>query len=330
MQPCQPKLVAVSGDALARAADVIRAGGLVGMPTETVYGLAADATNGEAVARIYEAKGRPSFNPLIAHVPSLPAAGEVGEIKGIGLKLAEAFWPGPLTLVLRKATGCKVSSLATAGLETVAVRVPSHEVARALLEAAGRPVAAPSANRSGHVSATTAGHVLADLGDTIDLVLDAGPCAAGVESTIIDATGDAPVLLRPGALTVEAIEEAIGIMPAAPGQADGTGRPTAPGQLLSHYAPGLPVRLDAAYPRHGEAFLAFGPYAPAYDGPLLNLSRRGDLVEAAACLFDALRRLDRSGARGVAVMSIPEHGLGRAINDRLRRAAAPRPDCGAR
>ena len=220
--------------------------------------------------------------------------------------------------------GSPIASIVTAGLDTVAVRVPSHPVALEVLRVFGRPVAAPSANRSGHVSATTAAHVAADLGSTVALGVDAGRTPHGGESTIVDVSGDRPLLLRPGAVTEEAIAEVLGA-PLARGGAVVGNRPTAPGQLESHYAPGLPVRLEATSPREGEAFLAFGAYAPAYDGPLLNLSPRGDLGEAAANLFAALRQLDRSGATGLAVMPIPGHGLGAAINDRLRRAAAPRP-----
>lgn len=307
------------------AAALLKAGELVAFPTETVYGLGADATQGRAVAAIYEAKGRPRFNPLIAHVADLAGADAIAEIDGLARRLAEAFWPGPLTLVLPHRAGSPIASLVTAGLDTIAVRVPSHPVALDLLRATGRPIAAPSANRSGHVSATTAAHVAADLGDRVAMILDDGPTPHGIESTILDvASGDAPRLLRPGAVTAEAIAAVIGHMPARPVPSAGD-RPSSPGQLESHYAPALPVRLAATSPREGEAFLAFGPYAPAYDGPLLNLSPRGDLAEAAANLFAALRRLDRSGATGLAVMPIPEHGLGAAINDRLRRAAAPRP-----
>jgi L-threonylcarbamoyladenylate synthase len=306
------------------AADLLRAGELVAFPTETVYGLGADATQGQAVARIYEAKGRPRFNPLIAHLGDIAGVEAIAEIGPLARRLAEAFWPGPLTLVLRERPGSAITSLVTAGLETIAVRVPSHPVALHLLKATGRPVAAPSANRSGHVSATTAQHVAADLGESVAMILDGGATPHGIESTILDVTAERPVLLRPGAVTAETIAEIVGALPVqlAPREAD---RPTAPGQLESHYAPALPVRLDATSPREGEALLAFGPYVPAYDGPLLNLSPRADLAEAAANLFAALRRLDKSGATGLAVMPIPEHGLGAAINDRLRRAAAPRP-----
>lgn len=306
------------------AARLLLAGELVAFPTETVYGLGADATQGRAVASIYEAKGRPAFNPLIAHVPGLAEAEAIAVFDRRARWLAEAFWPGGLTMVLASREGSPVSSLVTAGLATIAVRVPSHPVALDLLRATGRPVAAPSANRSGHVSATTGAHVAADLGESVALIIDGGPTSYGVESTILDMTGEAPRLLRPGAITAEDIERVTGSRPVGAVTA-AVAAPIAPGQLESHYAPDIPVRLDATSPREGEAFLAFGPYAPAYDGPLLNLSPRGDLKEAAANLFAALRRLDRSGARGLAVMPIPERGLGAAINDRLRRAAAPRP-----
>lgn len=319
MQVAQP-----SPETIAEAAHLLRSGELVAFPTETVYGLGADATQGRAVAAIYDAKGRPRFNPLIAHVADLAAVETIAELGPAGRRLAEAFWPGPLTLVLPHRAGSPVASLVTAGLDTVAVRVPSHPVALDLLTAFGRPVAAPSANRSGHVSATAAAHVVADLGESVALIIDAGPAPHGVESTILDASGPEPLLLRPGAVTSEALAEVLG-RPPRPAQTASSLQPIAPGQLESHYAPGLPVRLQAASPREGEAFLAFGPYAPAYDGPLLNLSPRGDLAEAAANLFAALRRLDHSGAMRLAVMPIPEHGLGAAINDRLRRAAAPRP-----
>ena len=312
-----------SPEIIAEAAALLREGRLVAFPTETVYGLGADATQGLAVAAIFEAKGRPRFNPLIAHVAGIAAAESIAGLGPIARRLAEAFWPGPLTLVLPHRDGSPVSSLVTTGLDTIAVRIPSHPVALDLLRATSRPVAAPSANRSGHVSATTAAHVAADLGEGVALILDAGPAEHGIESTILDLSSDEPLLLRPGAVTAESIADAIGRLPRLVAASDLL-RPTSPGQLESHYAPGLPVRLDATSPRAGEAFLAFGPFAPAYDGPLLNLSPRGDLAEAAAHLFAALRRLDRSGATGLAVMPIPEHGLGAAINDRLRRAAAPR------
>ena len=237
-------------------------------------------------------------------------------------RLAEAFWPGPLTLVLAKRPASPIAELATAGLPTVALRVPSHPVARALLEAAARPIAAPSANRSGHVSATTAQHVAADFGDRLALVLDDGPCRHGIESTVLDVTGDDLVLLRPGAVTAEAIAAVVGRVPLAAAAAGD--RPLSPGQLASHYAPAAVLRLEATSVAPGEALLAFGRNVPPHDGPMINLSAAGDLIEAAASLFSALRALDASGAGRIAVLPIPDHGLGTAINDRLRRAAAPR------
>lgn len=300
---------------IARAADLLRAGELVAFPTETVYGLGADATNGEAVARVFEAKGRPRFNPLIVHVPDADAAKAIAAFDDGADRLASAFWPGPLTLVLpvRGATG--ISELVTAGLETVAVRVPEHPVAQALLRAAGRPLAAPSANPSGKVSPTTAAHVLEGLGGRIAAVVDGGPCAVGLESTIV-APGVAPVLLRPGGLPAEAVEACLGRSLALPGD---LAAPNAPGQLRSHYAPEAALRLNAAEAGPGERLLGFGPVDCD-----LNLSETGDLVEAAANLFHHLRQLDAEGDAPIAVSPVPEHGLGRAINDRLRRAAAPR------
>lgn len=319
MGPTQPSPANIDD-----AAALLCAGRLVAFPTETVYGLGADATNGSAVARIYEAKGRPRFNPLIAHVADLEAAEQIAVLGLVARRLALAFWPGPLTLVLPRRPGSGLSDLVTAGLDTVAVRIPSHGVALALLRATGRPVAAPSANRSGHVSATTAAHVAADLGASVAMILDAGPAEHGLESTILDATTAEIRLLRPGAVAVEAIAAVLGYAPELTAAADPV-RPSAPGQLESHYAPRAAVRLDVADVRAGEALLAFGPNAPAHAGQTLNLSPAGDLIEAAANLFSALRDLDRSGALAIAVMPIPEHGLGLAIKDRLRRAAAPRP-----
>lgn len=311
------------------AARVLRGGGLVAFPTETVYGLGADAANAEAVARLYAAKGRPSFNPLIAHVASLEAARTVAQFDAAALRLAEAFSPGPLTLVLPKAVNCSVCDLATAGLDSVALRVPSHPVAQALLRAFGGPVVAPSANRSGHVSPTTAAHVASDLDGRIDVIVDGGPVMVGVESTIVSCLG-APVLLRPGGLPREAIERVLGHKLGAPAPTNNADdhAPLAPGMLASHYAPRATVRLNATDVKPGEALLAFGPdVLPGAETAVAvhNLSPRGDLTEAAAHLFGALRALDDHGARGIAVMPIPQHGLGEAINDRLRRAAAPRP-----
>jgi L-threonylcarbamoyladenylate synthase len=307
--------------AIAAGARCLAAGGLVAFPTETVYGLGADAGNGEAVARLYAAKGRPAFNPLIAHVADSAGARRLARFDAAAERLAAAFWPGPLTLVLPRLTAGGVADLAVAGLDSVAARVPSHPVARALLQAFGGPVVAPSANRSGHVSPTGAAHVLADLRGRIDMVIDAGPCAVGVESTIVACLG-APTLLRPGGLAREQIERVLGqALAAAPAD---TTRPPAPGMLASHYAPKARLRLDAEAPRAGEALLAFGP-APRFSGLTLNLSTRGDLIEAAANLFSHLRALDASGATTIAVMMVPREGLGEAINDRLARAAAPKP-----
>ncbi|MDI3470885.1 MAG: threonylcarbamoyl-AMP synthase [Pseudolabrys sp.] len=312
------RVLKAAADAIGAAARSLAAGGLVAFSTETVYGLGADATNGEAVARLYAAKGRPRFNPLISHVTDLAAAERLAVFNSAARRLAEAFWSGPLTLVLPKTPDCGVSDLALAGLDTIAIRVPRHPVARDLLAAFGKPVVAPSANRSGHVSPTDAAHVLADLRGRIDLIVDGGPCAVGVESTIVSLAG-APTLLRPGGLPREDIERVLGAklvdVPASK-------VPQAPGMLASHYAPKAQVRLNADAAQAGEVLLGFGPQAPA---GTLNLSARGDLVEAAANLFSHLRALDRQGAGTIAVMKVPRHGLGEAINDRLRRAAAPRP-----
>lgn len=304
-----------SDQGLIRAAALLRAGLLVSFPTETVYGLGADARNGTAVAAIYAAKGRPSFNPLIAHVQSVEAARKLVHWNDMASRLAKAFWPGPLTLVLPLREGHGVSGLVTAGLDTLAVRVPAHPTALRLLEHVGGPVAAPSANPSGRISPTTAAHVLAGLAGKIAAVVDDGPCGVGVESTILGLAGPDPVLLRPGGLPAEDIEAVLG-RPLS--QRNATDPLTAPGQLLSHYAPAAPVRLDAETAREDEVFLGFG----AIDCDL-NLSQTGDLTEAASNLFEYLHRLDAMG-RPIAVAPVPDHGLGRAINDRLRRAAAPR------
>jgi L-threonylcarbamoyladenylate synthase len=323
------ELIEAGGAAVERAVRVLAGGGLVAFPTETVYGLGADATNGEAVARLYDAKGRPSFNPLIAHVADFAAARALARFDDAADRLAAAFWPGPLTLVLPRIAGCPVAELATAGLDTIAVRMPSHPVARDILLAFGRPVVAPSANRSGHVSPTTAQHVLADLRGRIELIVDGGPTPMGLESTIV-ACLDRPMLLRPGALPRTEIERIVALIAAPPGleaSADAEVAPIAPGQLASHYAPRARLRLDASSVQRGEALLAFGPapVAGAEQAALaLNLSRRGDLIEAAANLFSHLRALDQSGAAAIAVMPVPHEGLGEAINDRLERAAAPR------
>ncbi|MFN3274586.1 MAG: L-threonylcarbamoyladenylate synthase [Paracoccus sp. (in: a-proteobacteria)] len=304
---------------LARAADLLAQGECVAMPTETVYGLAADACNGQAVARIYQAKGRPSFNPLIVHLADLAAAQTIARFSDQALLLARAFWPGPLTLVLPLRPDAGIASLVTAGLPTIALRLPAHPVARALLTRFGGPLAAPSANASGRISPTSADHVLSPdggLNGRIAAVLDAGPCAVGLESTIIGWQDGQPCLLRPGGLPAEAIETALG-QPLAHHQADPSA-PDAPGQLTSHYAPAAPLRLNATDPQPGETHLTFGQPGP------FSLSDTGDLTQAAARLFDLLRRAD-ARHRPISVAPIPDHGLGAAINDRLRRAAAPRP-----
>jgi len=324
---------ATAAGAAAAAADAARtlaAGGLVAFPTETVYGLGADATSGAAVARLYEAKGRPSFNPLIAHVADTGAARALARFTPDAEQLAAAFWPGPLTLVLPRLPVCPVAELATAGLDTIAVRVPSHPLARAVLSAFGRPVVAPSANRSGHVSPTSAQHVLADLTGRIELVVDGGRTPMGLESTIV-ACLDGALLLRPGALPRAEIERLVALGEPPQGvtaSSDADDVPIAPGQLASHYAPRARLRLDADSVDAGEALLAFGatpPRGAAGAALVLNLSPRGDLIEAAANLFSHLRALDAAGVATIAVMPVPHQGLGEAINDRLQRAAAPRP-----
>ncbi|MEJ1969871.1 MAG: L-threonylcarbamoyladenylate synthase [Rhizomicrobium sp.] len=300
--------------AIAEAARILRDGGLVAFPTETVYGLGADATNGRAVARVFEAKGRPRFNPLIVHVQDAAEAERHAMFNAIAQKLADAFWPGALTLVLPRAGACRLSELVSAGLGTVALRVPAHPVAAALIEASGVPIAAPSANASGRITATTAAHVRLSLGAKVDLILDGGPAPLGLESTVIGFEGGRPVLLRTGAIARGAIEAVAGPLSTASAAAV-----RSPGQLASHYAPRGALRLDAHAARDGETLLGFGPEAPA---GALNLSASGDLREAAANLFAMLHALDEAPV--IAVMPIPDAGLGEAINDRLRRAAAPR------
>ncbi|MGK7752894.1 MULTISPECIES: L-threonylcarbamoyladenylate synthase [unclassified Roseovarius] len=307
--------LAADAGGYAQAAGVWRDGGLVAFPTETVYGLGADARNDRAVARIFEAKGRPRFNPLIVHVPDAEAAKALVDWSDAAEILGSAFWPGALTLVLPIKDDAGLSPLVTAELPTLAVRVPAHPVAQALLRAFGGPVAAPSANPSGRISPTEAAHVAAGLSGRIEAIVEGGACEVGLESTILGLEG-APTLLRPGGIPAEAIEAALG---APLGRHDAGGTLTAPGQMVSHYAPGAAVRLNATVADEGELFLGFGPMDCD-----LNLSPTGDLVEAAANLFAALHRLDAKGAAGIAVAPIPETGLGRAINDRLRRAAAPR------
>ncbi len=317
-------IVAANKNSIEEAAEVLRSGGLVGMPTETVYGLAADARNGQAVARIFEAKGRPSFNPLIVHVNDIDQALEIAEINAQEMALAERFWPGPLTMILARRANSGLSDLVSAGLPTVAVRVPAHKTARALIGVCGFPLAAPSANKSGTLSPTTALHVSQSLGGAVDFILADGVCAVGLESTVVDCSGDHPVILRPGGITAEDL---------GPDVTYYTGDEIkSPGQLLKHYAPGVPVRLNAVDVRAGEALLGFGSikfmgsaeFGAAADLPqqrIRNLSESGDLYEAAANLFAMMRDLDRAEHKAIAVMNIPDTGIGVAINDRLRRAA---------
>jgi L-threonylcarbamoyladenylate synthase len=306
--------------ALERAVALLGAGGLVGLPTETVYGLAADAGDDEAVARLYAAKDRPKFNPLIVHVLDLDQARALVRPTTLFETLAQAFWPGPLTLVAKRLAGAPVSALAAAGLDTLAVRAPAHPLAREVLARLGRPLVMPSANRSGGLSPTRAADVARELGDRVAAVLDGGPCAAGVESTVLDARGERPVLLRAGAIERAAVEAVAG--PLAAHALHAGAAPLSPGQLARHYAPRRArLRLEAVAPAPGEAYLGFGP------GPFaeLNLSPRGDLIEAAARLFACLRALDEAGYAQIAVAPIPSEGLGEAINDRLARAAEPDP-----
>ena len=322
------QILLASEAAVAAAARTLCEGGLVAFPTETVYGLGADATNPAAIARLYQAKGRPAFNPLIAHVGDIPAARQIARFDAAATALAEAFWPGPLTLVLPKTEGCSVADLATAGLDTVAVRIPAHPVARDVLRVFGGPVVAPSANISGHVSPTTAAHVHSDLAGKIDLIVDGGAVDVGVESTIVGCF-EAPMLLRPGGLPRAEIERVLGrALKQPPKEAESdSGQPLAPGMLASHYAPRARVRLDAVAIEPSEALLAFGLGAISgidAASAVMNLSERGDLNEAAANLFGHLRALDAKGVRTIAVMPIPDDGLGEAINDRLRRAAVGR------
>jgi L-threonylcarbamoyladenylate synthase len=329
VNPTLETLILPAGEAaVAAAARTLAAGGLVAFPTETVYGLGADAANPAAIAHLYQAKGRPAFNPLIAHVGDLAAAKKIARFDAAAERLAEAFWPGPLTLVLPKTENCVVADLATAGLDTVAVRVPAHPIAREILRAFGGPVVAPSANLSGHVSPTDAAHVESDLAGKIDLIVDGGPVEVGVESTIVGCF-EQPMLLRPGGVPREDIERVLGrALAQAPQEAErDSAQPLAPGMLASHYAPRTRVRLDAERVAAGEALLAFGLHRLHGEDDavaIMNLSAKGDLDEAAANLFGYLRSLDAKGAKTIAVMPIPNEGLGEAINDRLRRAAVGR------
>jgi L-threonylcarbamoyladenylate synthase len=306
---------------IAEAARLLLEGELVAFPTETVYGLGGDATNERAVAAIFEAKGRPQFNPLISHVLDAGEATRLVRWNDIADRLAARFWPGPLTLVLPRAQDSPVALLATAGLDSVAVRAPAHPMAQALIRAVGRPLAAPSANRSGTVSPTRAEHVAESLAGRVKMILDGGPCEVGLESTVLDLTTPAPTLLRPGGATREAIEAVIGAIALSDAIPSGESARKSPGQLASHYAPSRPVRLDATSAAANEALLAFGSDVPSGALLTLNLSPGGDLAEAAANLFAMLRALDRPDVGRIAVMSIPQTGLGLAINDRLRRAA---------
>lgn len=310
-------------DAVGQAAALLRDGQLVAFPTETVYGLGGDACDDRAVAAIFAAKGRPSFNPLIVHVARLADGEALATFNDKARRLAAAFWPGPLTLVLPRAPRCPVSLLASAGLDTLALRMPRHPVAQALLAAVGRPLAAPSANRSGEVSPTTAMHVAQSLGGAAAMILDGGACPVGIESTVLDLSTEPPALLRPGAVTAMQIEAVIGSINHGPVADTGSAPRPSPGMLTRHYAPRTPLRLAATSVAGDEALLAFGPRVPSGAAKVLNLSPRGDLTEAAANLFAMLRELDAGGFAGLAAMPIPERELGVAINDRLRRAAAP-------
>jgi L-threonylcarbamoyladenylate synthase len=310
-------IVPATPDAIRRAAQALARGEIVAFPTETVYGLGANALDALAVAKVFAAKERPRFNPLIVHVLNLAEAGEYGLVNVAARTLAEAFWPGPLTLVLKRRSTCGVADLVSAGLDTIALRAPAHPVAQALLAKAALPLAAPSANRSGRISPTTAAHVEAELGDRPAMILDGGPSPLGIESTVVSMVGQEPALLRPGAIPREAIERVLGARLA---KAKAAERAASPGQLRSHYAPNTPLRLDATTVHPDEALLAFGGNVPAGARVTINLSQSGNLEEAAARLFAALRELDQAGVATIAVMPIPAIGLGEAINDRLRRA----------
>jgi L-threonylcarbamoyladenylate synthase len=325
------RIVTANNETLEQAGAALRAGQLVVIPTETVYGLGANAWDGQAVAKIFAAKGRPSFNPLIVHAADVDTALALAEPNHVARQLAHQFWPGPLTIIMNMGSESKISDLCTAGLGTVAVRVPAHPVAQAIIRAAGVPVAAPSANRSGTISPTTAQHVAESLGDNIDLIVAAGSCAVGLESTVIDTTGDVPLILRPGVITAEDISAFLGYEVGI--DLGDHAAPKSPGQILRHYAPHIPIRLNAVDVKPNEALLAFGSlkfmgivgggFAKTLpDHQLKNLSETGDLYEAAANLFRMMRLLDQSEFDGIAVMSVPQQGLGIAINDRLRRAAA--------
>jgi L-threonylcarbamoyladenylate synthase len=313
-------IVAATKESINRAAQALARGEIVAFPTETVYGLGANALDAPAIAKVFAAKDRPRFNPLIVHVLGLEEAESYAAVNDTARKLIRAFWPGPLSLVLPRKGGSAIADLVSAGLDTIALRAPNHPGARALLEAARLPIAAPSANRSGRISPTTAAHVEAELGNLPAMILDGGPCSLGLESAVLGIDGDDVTLLRLGALPREAIEKVLGRKLASP---EPDSHVSSPGQLATHYAPLTPLRLNARSAKRGEALLAFGPQVPDFAGPSLNLSPRGDLIEAAANFFAALRTLDEAGVEAIAVMPIPAHGLGEAINDRLQRASSP-------
>ena len=315
--PCPPIKTATS-ETIAEAARLIRAGRLVVFPTETVYGLSADATNGQAVAAIFAAKGRPEFNPLIIHLAGIVDAEKLVKFDDRARAVAAAFWPGPLSLILPRTETCPVNLLAGAGLRTLAVRVPAHPTAQALVKAAATPIAAPSANRSGEVSPTSAAHVVGSLGDAVDLIVDDGPCEIGLESTVLDLSQPEPMILRPGVISEDDLEPLVGKLATSDGQ---SAAPRAPGLLLRHYATRIPLRMMASAVDENEALLAFGPNPLKGAKVSENLSRRGDFLEAASNLFAMMHTLDRPDCAGIAVMPVPDYGIGRAINDRLQRAA---------
>ena len=313
-------IVLPSPEMLQHAINLLRSGEVIALPTETVYGLGADAENGKAVARIYSIKSRPRFNPLIVHIGSIELAHRYAEWNDRAEQLARAFWPGPLTLILPAKQGSPASELVTAAGDTVALRLPAHPVMRELLVLFGQGVAAPSANRSGQISPTSAQDVLEDLGNCLPLILDGGRCMVGIESTVVDVSGEETVLLRPGMVTKELIKERTGLSCRKP--SDGEGLHKSPGQLAKHYSPSKSVRLNIGSVHAGEGLLAFGP-ALETAGPVYNLSEEGDLLQAASNLFAGLRALDAADCESIAVMPVPEEGVGVAINDRLRRAATP-------
>jgi L-threonylcarbamoyladenylate synthase len=319
-------IVPATPETIRQAAQALLRGDIVAFPTETVYGLGANALDARAVAKVFAAKERPRFNPLIVHIMGFAEAEAYASVGAAARTLADSFWPGPLSLVLKKRPDCPIADLATAGLDTIALRVPAHPIARSLLAEAKLPIAAPSANRSGRISPTTAAHVEAELSDIPAMILDGGPCPLGLESTVVSLAGPAPTLLRLGALPREAIEAVLGQKLV---QARSDEPVASPGQLAIHYAPDTKLRLGATSVSANEALLAFGPHVPRGASATINLSASGDLKEAAARLFGALRELDQAGAATIAVMPIPNQGLGEAINDRLQRAACGTPPIGA-